>query len=253
MRIAFVLDPAEVSFSAIRAQGAGGQNVNKVSNAVHLRFDVRASSLPEALKERLDDPVTYFLGPNAERVVYPSATSKHFGFPASKDYVFSHVPSARVASRGFEPLVSFARGGLAEAWTGGCYEFGDAQLERFPISFADLRPHYAEVARRVGISAERDDIERFSPFTAPYLPPLAIDEHSRRLLLRYGERRTRLNAALGFVQEMNRDAVTLWLYFQPHSIVATPDVGGLTAVDAVQFADYQPKPWLGQLWLKDGE
>ena len=53
MRIAVVLDPAEVSFSAIRAQGAGGQNVNKVSNAVHLRFDVRASSLPEALKERL--------------------------------------------------------------------------------------------------------------------------------------------------------------------------------------------------------
>jgi ribosome-associated protein len=39
--------------SAIRAQGAGGQNVNKVSNAAHLRFDVRASSLPDDLKRRL--------------------------------------------------------------------------------------------------------------------------------------------------------------------------------------------------------
>lgn len=43
----------ELDWSAIRASGPGGQNVNKVSNAVHLRFDIRASSLPEAVKLRL--------------------------------------------------------------------------------------------------------------------------------------------------------------------------------------------------------
>jgi len=49
----FPVDEREVDLSAIRAQGAGGQNVNKVSSAIHLRFDIAASSLPEEIKARL--------------------------------------------------------------------------------------------------------------------------------------------------------------------------------------------------------
>ena len=50
---AWTVDEREVECAAIRAQGAGGQNVNKVSSAIHLRFDIPASSLPEDVKARL--------------------------------------------------------------------------------------------------------------------------------------------------------------------------------------------------------
>ena len=53
MPVPITIQEAEVSVTAIRAQGAGGQNVNKVSSAIHLRFDIPASSLPEGVKERL--------------------------------------------------------------------------------------------------------------------------------------------------------------------------------------------------------
>ena len=49
------LNDSEVEISAIRAQGAGGQNVNKVSSAIHLRFDIHASSLSDVIKQRLLD------------------------------------------------------------------------------------------------------------------------------------------------------------------------------------------------------
>ena len=47
------IDESEVTVTAVRAQGAGGQNVNKVSSAIHLRFDIAASSLPDDVKERM--------------------------------------------------------------------------------------------------------------------------------------------------------------------------------------------------------
>ncbi len=165
---------------------------------------------PEAsfttLKEQLDDDAAYFLGARGEAVVYPSAHSKPYGFPPSKEYVFRTSPGEAVVERGFHPMLSYARGGLAEAWTGGSYELRDEEFEDFPFDGAAMRPHYATVALRIGVTGAPDDLQRFSPLTAPYLTPLTPDAHSAWLTARYESRRAQLQA-LGFHLGRSRVAV----------------------------------------------
>ncbi|HJU74421.1 MAG TPA: GMC oxidoreductase [Gemmatimonadaceae bacterium] len=173
-------------------------------------FERPVAPLPDAtypqLKEQLDDPLTHFLGPRAEYVVYPAPGSKPYGFPPNKEYVFRRAAPWSLRQQGFDPLVSFARGGLAEAWTGGSYELDDRDLAAFPFTLGDLQPHYATVAKRVGITGERDDLERFSPMSAPYDTPLPLDPHSAHLLALYHKRRRRVNA-LGVYFGRSRVAV----------------------------------------------
>lgn len=146
----------------------------------------------EALRAALPDPVAYFLGPDAGSVVYPSRSAKYYGFPPSKAYVFAGTPGFRAVPRGFDPVTSFARGGLAEAWTGGVYPLNDAELGAFPFDAAALAPHYDTVAERIGISAARDDLERFSAWSDRYQPPVEADPHTTHLLRRYQQERDRL-------------------------------------------------------------
>jgi choline dehydrogenase-like flavoprotein len=146
-----------------------------------------------ALRHELDDPAAYFLGAHGEGVVYAAETAGYFGFPPSKSHVFAPDDGFSVAADGFKPYVSFARGGLAEAWTGGVYRFNDAELASFPFTYAELEPYYARIASRIGISGEHDDLDRFAPL-GDVLPPLRLDSHSQLLLERYSRRRSRLNA-----------------------------------------------------------
>lgn len=131
----------------------------------------------------------YFLGPESSAVVYPAPDAKPYGFPPSKAHVFRRPDGFRLEERGFAPLVSFARGGLAEAWTGGSYELRDEEFADFPFGPDALRPHYATVAGRIGIAAVADDLESFAPLTPGSLTPLPVDAHSAWLLERYHGRR----------------------------------------------------------------
>jgi choline dehydrogenase-like flavoprotein len=161
----------------------------------------------DGLKRQLDDPVSYFLGSSGTGVVFPSHHARYFGFPPSKDYVFSRPAGFETVTANFDPLISFAAGGLAEAWTAGCYPMNAAELSAFPFDFASIEPHYAEIARRIGIAAARDDLERFSPWFGAYLEPLPPDAHAESLMAQYKKRRAWLQARLGFYLGRSRVAM----------------------------------------------
>lgn len=163
----------------------------------------RAPVLPDAglddLKRELDDPAAYFLGPRFEGALLPGVTDEYYGTPPSKDFVFEPADGFNHSSSGFSPLFSFAQGGLAEAWTGGCYPLNEGEVADFPFSYRDLAPQYDEVARRIGVSGERDDLARFMPVHDHLLPPLRLDQHSQALMQSYARVRERLNRSGAFV------------------------------------------------------
>lgn len=152
---------------------------------------------PEAdfngLKKTLPDPAAYFLGRDYEALILPDHRAEYYGFPPNKSYVFRQTEQFRYQASGFAPLVSFAAGGLAEAWTGGCYPFRDEELAAFPFGYRELEPYYVEVARRIGICGTDDDLARFMPYHDGLMEPLELDEHSRRLLTAYEKRRGELH------------------------------------------------------------
>src|SRR5205085_9959391 len=148
------------------------------------------------VKRGLEDPAGYFLGRNFEALILPNHGKEYYGFPPSKGHVFRDHKDFRYGAEGFTPLVSFAAGGLAEAWTGGSYPFNDDDLQHFPFNYAELGPFYGEVARRIGLSGENDDMARFFPLHDGIMDPLALDEHSALLLETYRKRSSYLNGQL---------------------------------------------------------
>lgn len=149
------------------------------------------------LKANLEDPAGYFLGPKGEGVLLPGQKEEFYGMPPTKNYALESVPGLGFEAREFAPMFSFARGGLAEMWTGGCYPFNEAELEDFPFSYAEFAPYYAQIAKRIGINGAQDDLSGFVPYHDGLLEPLRLDEHSAQLLSRYGSKRDHFQQQLG--------------------------------------------------------
>lgn len=159
------------------------------------------------LKCLLSDPSRYFLGDRFESVVPPEYSHEIYGFPPNKQFIFEAPAGFKSASDGFDPLFSFARGGLAEAWTAGSYPFNDHDLRDFPIDYSDLAPYYDKVAERIGIMGEEDDLAQFFPVHKHLLPPLELDQHSLLLQNKYRQQRTAVNEKNGIFFGRTRVAV----------------------------------------------
>jgi choline dehydrogenase-like flavoprotein len=145
------------------------------------------------LKRHLSDPAAYFLGDDMGAISVPGPDDEYYGLPPSKDYVFERPAGFKLVEDGLSPLVSFAAGGLAECWTGGCYPLNDAELSAFPFGYEDIEPHYSEVAARIGVAGGEDELSSYFPHHAHLSPMLRLDESGARLLSAYERRKARLS------------------------------------------------------------
>jgi choline dehydrogenase-like flavoprotein len=98
-----------------------------------------------------------------------------------------------VIGHNFEAVMSFAAGGLANAWGAGLYRFTTSDLSEFPIAPGDLEPYYDAITAKVGLSGTDDDLSRFFGPARGLQPPVKIDGSGRALLKRYARQRGALN------------------------------------------------------------
>ena len=162
----------------------------------------------EQLKNELDDPVTELLGSDYSALELPRAGSdEYYGFPPAKSYVFAKDKGFEHTGLGFEPLFSYATGGLAEAWTGGAYAFNEDDLAAFPFSADEISPFYRDVSEHIGITGADDDLSDYIPFHEGLMTPLDLDANGADLARAYQRRRRRLNRSLGFYLGRSRVAV----------------------------------------------
>ena len=94
---------------------------------------------------------------------------------------------------GFAAVYSYAKGGLANAWGAGVFRYDDHDLAGWPVSAAELAPHYDDLTRHIGVSGTQDDLTPYFGSTDDLQPPLPLSGTATRFLSAYARRRTRFH------------------------------------------------------------
>jgi hypothetical protein len=175
----------------------------ELSAAKTLILDVgfRAPDLPHELGENLyelkkggRDLSAAFIGEKFEGLhnVFHNYLSPKLKSPHMRFVIQDWERLCPVRSDGFEGVMSFALGGLSNAWGAGVYRFDDRELEGFPISARDLSDFYDRLTEEIGVSGASDDLTPFFGPAEGLLPPVELDQTSAELLRRYEKKRARL-------------------------------------------------------------
>lgn len=149
-----------------------------------------------SIRSKDEEQHRYFLGDDFEGIPFgPVRVGAQLTPP--RQHIYRHADEfLPVVAENFSAMRSLALGGLAAGWGAGAPPFSDADLLGWPISRADLQPHYEAVANRIGISGtNEDDLHPFHDPPLPLLPPSESDSNARTIFNRYRRRRVHLNAA----------------------------------------------------------
>jgi choline dehydrogenase-like flavoprotein len=138
------------------------------------------------LKRSLSDPFDYFLGGDSSGIV-PPGRGELLRYPPSRNFLAPHDdPLWGFDCDGFEPFLSFHRGGLANGWGANALAFDDDDIADWPISRQDLAQDYRTVCARIAIAGpEQDELSQHFPDLEVSQAPLALTRADHRLLGRY--------------------------------------------------------------------
>jgi len=197
--------PSGVHFALTALQN--GHTVEMIDVGIESPEPVNPSDTFNQLKSNLDDPASYFLGSQNQGVLLPGKQEEFYGIPPSKAYALEGIPQHEVDTHDFDPMYSFARGGLAQMWTGGSYPFNNDELAPYPFNYNDIAPSYKRVAERIGINGLNDDLASIVPMHDNIQSPLKFDHHSALLMSRYENNREYFQKKLGCHMGRARQAV----------------------------------------------
>lgn len=147
------------------------------------------------LRQRSEDLFDELIGENFESLhnLHQRPISLKLKAPGMRHIVAEQDVLCPIISDTFETSLSFATGGLANAWGAGVYKFSDADLRSFPIRASDLDPYYDELTELIGIAGENDDLAPFLRPSQGLLPPLRLSSFFSEMIDRYVRLRPNLN------------------------------------------------------------